>query len=78
MAQLFSLGVIGYFMQMKEARALRERWGHRPCDHPDLEKEYDLGTATGDYVCTRCGLAGWGSSWNEQKSGDTKSAGADE
>ncbi|MCP5002382.1 MAG: hypothetical protein GY941_00285 [Planctomycetes bacterium] len=50
-------------MQMKKATELREQWGNKPCDHPSLEKEYELGSATGDYVCTQCGKAGWGSDW---------------
>jgi hypothetical protein len=52
-------------MQMDEAKERRKLWGKRPCDHPELEKEYHLGMATGDYVCTRCGEARWGSNWNE-------------
>lgn len=54
-------------MQAKEAKALREQWGDRSCDHPSLEKEYELGSATGDYVCTTCGRSGWGSNWNQQR-----------
>jgi hypothetical protein len=63
------------FMQMRDASALRKRWGNKPCSHPHLEKEYDLGAATGDYVCTTCGEAGWGSDWNEKK--DAKKPEAD-
>jgi hypothetical protein len=44
-------------MQAKEARELRRQWGKAPCDHPEFDKEYDLGANTGDYVCTRCGKA---------------------
>ena len=29
-------------------------WGNKPCEHPKLEKEYYLGSDTGDYVCTTC------------------------
>ena len=54
-------------MQMKDARALKKMWGNRPCNHPELEKEYELAFSTGDYVCTRCGQEGWGSDWNSQK-----------
>ena len=50
-------------IQMKEALELRKRWkeiGNKPCDHPgELVKEYDLGTATGDYVCSKCGEPFW-------------------
>lgn len=54
-------------MQMMEALKLRERWGNKPCDHPSLDKEYDLGTTTGDYVCTQCGRSGWGRDWPERE-----------
>ncbi|MGE7954821.1 hypothetical protein [Lysinibacillus xylanilyticus] len=55
-------------MQLEEARDLRERWGEKLCNHPDLTKEYYLGTQTGDYVCTTCGKARWGRDWNKTKS----------
>ena len=41
-------------MQIKEAMKLKEAWGDKPCNHPELAKEYELGAATGDYVCTQC------------------------
>ncbi len=44
-------------MQMSEALKLQKAWGKKPCDHPHVEKEYDLGAHTGDWVCTRCGRA---------------------
>jgi len=47
-------------MQADAAQRLRERWGDKPCDHPDTEKEYYLGAQTGDRVCTKCGRSvGW-------------------
>jgi hypothetical protein len=46
-------------VQMKEVIKLRKAWGDKPCDHPNFEKEYDLGAQTGDYVCTTCGYAIW-------------------
>jgi hypothetical protein len=46
-------------MNMKDAKELRERWGDKPCDHPDLAKEMYFGGSTGDYVCTQCGEAFW-------------------
>lgn len=53
-------------MKMSEAKALKMRWGNKPCDHPFLKNERDeIGTSTGDYVCTTCGEVGWGSKWNE-------------
>jgi hypothetical protein len=65
-------------MQMKDAKALRKRWVGKACSHPEIEKEYDLGTATGDYVCTRCGQAGWGSDWNVQERENGKNTGTNE
>lgn len=53
-------------MQLKEALALKEQWGDKPCKHPHVVKEYALGTATGDYICTTCGEAGWGRNWNKE------------
>jgi hypothetical protein len=46
-------------LQMNKAAALRKAWGDKPCDHPSFAKEYHLGTATGDKVCTQCGRAFW-------------------
>jgi hypothetical protein len=54
-------------MQSKEAAELRKLWGNEPCSHPNVEKEYDLGMATGDYVCTTCGECGWGRDWPEEE-----------
>lgn len=42
-------------MQHKTAKKLAKEWGKKTCDHPSLEKEYFLGTDTGDMVCTQCG-----------------------
>lgn len=43
-------------MQFDEIKDIREKWGDKPCDHPNIEKEYMLGAQTGDYVCTQCGI----------------------
>ena len=60
-------------MQLKKAQELKKRWGNKPCDHSSLEKEYYLGTATGDYICTDCGESGPGSDWpNKQSKPNTK------
>lgn len=52
----------GDIMQMSEAAELRKAWkekGNPPCDHPGYpDKEYYLGTSTGDRVCTICGYSG--------------------
>lgn len=61
-------------MQLKDAQKLEDKWGGGPCDHPKLEKEYDRGTATGDYVCTRCGASGWGRDWAEGSDGQDRKA----
>jgi hypothetical protein len=53
-------------MQMRDATELRKQWGDRPCSHPRLTKEYDLGAHTGDWVCTTCGETGWGPNWNHK------------
>ena len=50
-------------MQSSEAIKLREKWGDKPCDHESLDKEYYLGSATGDYVCKQCGRSGLGDNW---------------
>ncbi len=42
-------------MQKKRAAAIKQEWGDKPCKHPALAKEYDLGKRTGSYVCTQCG-----------------------
>ena len=42
-------------MQMDKIEELRKEWGTKPCDHPNVEKEYYLGAQTGDYACTQCG-----------------------
>lgn len=44
-------------MQLKEAQKIRKQWGDKPCtlENHSLEKEYYLGSDTGDYVCTICG-----------------------
>lgn len=54
-------------IQNEETRKLSKQWGDKPCDHPHLEKEYYLGTATGDYVCTTCGAAGSGRNWTQKR-----------
>ena len=59
-------------MQPKEAAALREEWGDKPCDHLSLSKEYDLGSSTGDYICEQCGRAGWGRDWPTKEKPEKK------
>lgn len=54
-------------MQTTDAIKLREKWGDKPCNHKNLEKEYHAGSATGDYVCKQCGRAGYGQNWVEKE-----------
>jgi hypothetical protein len=42
-------------MQFDRAQELRKLWGDKPCNHPEVDKEYYLGAQTGDLVCTQCG-----------------------
>jgi hypothetical protein len=42
-------------MQHTEANALKEKWGDKPCRHPQFEKEYNLTASTGKLVCSICG-----------------------
>lgn len=55
-------------MQMEDAKELREKWGNKPCNHPILDKEYYLGTQTGDYICTQCGKSASKEYFEKQKS----------
>jgi hypothetical protein len=42
-------------MQMDQAAELRHQHAGKTCYHPHIEKEYDRGGQTGDYVCSECG-----------------------
>jgi len=45
-------------MEMYDAGFLRQAWikkGDPPCKHPTTERQYHLGSQTGDTVCTVCG-----------------------
>lgn len=39
-------------MNPKEAAELLEKWGDKPCEHPNVDR---LGMHTGLEVCTQCG-----------------------
>lgn len=54
-------------MEMEQASALRIEWGNKHCEHTNLEKEFYLGSPTGDYACTKCGAVGWGKDWAEKE-----------
>jgi hypothetical protein len=50
-------------IQTDATQAARATWinnGRPHCDHLEVEKEYYLGTATGDYACTSCDETWWG------------------
>lgn len=56
-------------MQTEKAQELQEKWlkkGNPPCSHERIEKEYHLGSDTGDYVCVTCGQSAWGRDWNKK------------
>lgn len=42
-------------MQYDRAKDISDNWGNKPCDHPNIEKEYYLGSQTGDFICSQCG-----------------------
>lgn len=44
-------------VQRKKAIELQQQWGGKPCDHPALSREYDMGARTGNYCCTQCGAS---------------------
>lgn len=50
-----AVAALSCIMQKKRALAIKQEWGDRPCEHPALAREYDLGKRTGAYVCTQCG-----------------------
>lgn len=42
-------------IQYDKIEEIKEKWGNKPCSHPNLEKEYYFSAQTGEYVCTQCG-----------------------
>lgn len=42
-------------IQFDKANEISEKWGNKPCSHPDIVKEYYLSSQTGDYRCRQCG-----------------------
>ena len=42
-------------LQRKKSLELQKAWGDRPCEHPELSREYDSGERTGNYCCEQCG-----------------------
>jgi len=43
-------------MDFSNAAQLREKWGDKPCNHPEIEAE--AGHPSLNYVCTTCGNIG--------------------
>jgi hypothetical protein len=44
--------------QMNKLQEIRAQWvaaGDKPCDHPNTDREYHLGSQTGDIGCLVCG-----------------------
>lgn len=45
-------------VQMNQVARIRRQWeqaGRPACAHKELDREYYLGSNTGDYVCVTCG-----------------------
>lgn len=42
-------------MEYYQAQKLKEDWGKKPCDHPNLEKLYYTSAFLINYSCTQCG-----------------------
>jgi hypothetical protein len=42
-------------MRREKAINLVKEWSNKVCTHPEIEKEYFLGRATGNLLCTVCG-----------------------
>ena len=42
-------------MEFYAVQKLKESWADKPCDHPNLEKEYYAGAFLVNYVCKQCG-----------------------
>jgi hypothetical protein len=46
-------------IEAKERRRIWKMLGNKSCNHANVELERDdIGTSTGDYVCTMCGKEG--------------------
>lgn len=57
-------------VQMSQAIQIRKEWkaqGSPPCDHPETDREYDLGSHTGDRVCLTCGECFSPNEWAEMQ-----------
>jgi len=54
-------------IQNKEALKIAENWSGGDCPHDTVNKEYYLGAATGDYICSKCGASGSSRDWPEKE-----------
>ncbi len=52
-------------MNYSDAARLREKWGDKPCNHPEIEAEVEAGHPSINYVCTTCGKVREGNTWNK-------------
>jgi len=62
-------------IQTDRATQIRRAWeaaGSPPCSHPDADKEYYLGSSTGDYICLSCGDIFSSNEWLEIKANRQK------
>ena len=53
-------------VEKNDVEKLRDIWrsaGLPPCAHERLEREVELGEATGYYICLNCGQSGIGPNW---------------
>ena len=42
-------------MEFYETQKLKENWGDKPCDHPQVEKIFYYGAFLTVYGCVQCG-----------------------
>lgn len=45
----------GETMQQKDQYRIARAWGNKPCNHPDWEPVYVVGTRDDELACTQCG-----------------------
>lgn len=66
--------IYGISMKLQDAINLSKSWGDKPCEHPSLVKESNMGFSTGDYVCTQCGRNVDYDDWVNKKMPDSSKA----
>lgn len=45
---------------------LRREFGQKPCQHPKIEEEYEMGVGTGRWFCLACGKDLEAPSWEKK------------